>query len=197
MKVILTGATGYIGSELLEQAVAHPGISSLICITRRALPEAVAWNPKLKVILHSDFSTYPPELLAELQGSQACIWALGSPALKTSDLELRRSIEIRFTHIAAKEFSKAIAPKLDGCATSFRFLYLSGKIIKGEVENGLLEIQTTSKNFEVSIVRPGGVLVKDNMTPDMMLRALPLIRIEELAAAMVDEVLGVSRELER
>ena len=74
MKVILTGATGLIGGEVLTQALAHPAITSLICITRKPLPEHTSSNPKLKVILQSDFTTYSPELLAELQGSQACIW---------------------------------------------------------------------------------------------------------------------------
>jgi len=74
MKIILTGATGLIGGEVLVQALAHPAITSLVCITRKPLPESIASNPKLKIILRSDFTTYPPEILAELRGSQACIW---------------------------------------------------------------------------------------------------------------------------
>jgi len=74
MKVILTGATGFIGGEILQQALAHPSITSLVCITRKALPDSVSSNPKLQVIILSDFTSYPPEVLAKLKGAQACIW---------------------------------------------------------------------------------------------------------------------------
>lgn len=45
MKVILSGATGFIGGEVLRQALADPAIKSLTCITRRALPDPVTSNP--------------------------------------------------------------------------------------------------------------------------------------------------------
>jgi N-acetyl-gamma-glutamylphosphate reductase len=74
MKVILSGATGFIGGEVLTQALAHPSITSLICLSRRALPESVTTNPKVKVIIVSDFTSYPPEILAQLEGAGCCIW---------------------------------------------------------------------------------------------------------------------------
>jgi hypothetical protein len=112
MKVILSGATGFIGREVLAQALAHPSITSLVCLSRRALPESVTTNPKVNVIIVSDFTSYPPETLAQLEGAEACIWyvvqyncppqqfqhcnptteadsnrALGSPAHKNPNLE--------------------------------------------------------------------------------------------------------------
>lgn len=74
MKVILTGATGFIGGEVLLQALGHPSITSLICLTRKALPEAVTSNPKVKVINLDEFSSYPPEILSQLEGAESCIW---------------------------------------------------------------------------------------------------------------------------
>ena len=74
MKVILSGATGYIGSEVLNQALAHPSITSLVCLTRRALPEPANGNPKVKVITFTDFLSYPPEILSQLEGAESCIW---------------------------------------------------------------------------------------------------------------------------
>lgn len=74
MKVILSGATGFIGGEVLNQALAHPTITSLVCLTRRALPERASSNPKLKVIVLTDFLTYTPEILSQLEGAESCIW---------------------------------------------------------------------------------------------------------------------------
>lgn len=75
MKVILTGSTGFIGKEVLHQSLQNPHISSVVVISRRDLPEYTsANNPKLKVIVHEDFLSYPDHVLKELEGAEACIW---------------------------------------------------------------------------------------------------------------------------
>jgi hypothetical protein len=74
MKVILSGATGFIGGEVLNQALAHSAITSLVCLTRRGLPEGATGNPKLKVITLTDFLSYPLEILSQLEGAESCIW---------------------------------------------------------------------------------------------------------------------------
>ena len=74
-KIILTGATGFIGGEVLQQCLAHPSISSVVVLSRRSLPEPLSKHPKLKVIIHQDFSTgYPPDLLEEVIDADVCIW---------------------------------------------------------------------------------------------------------------------------
>ena len=74
-KIILTGATGFIGGEVLRQCLAHPSIASVVILSRRALPETLSKHPKLKVVIHHDFSTtYPPALLEEVVEADACIW---------------------------------------------------------------------------------------------------------------------------
>ena len=74
MKVILSGATGFIGSEALRQCLKAPTITSIVALSRRALPDSVAKNPKLKVVIMKDFTTYPDTVLEELAGAEACIW---------------------------------------------------------------------------------------------------------------------------
>jgi thioester reductase-like protein len=76
MKVILTGATGFIGSHILTECLASSDITSVIILTRRALENnaAVKDNPKVTEIIHEDFSQYPPSLLEQLKGAEACIW---------------------------------------------------------------------------------------------------------------------------
>jgi len=74
MKVILSGSTGFIGGEVLNQALLHPSITSLICITRKPLPDAVASNPKVKEIIIKDFLSYSLEILSQVEGAECCIW---------------------------------------------------------------------------------------------------------------------------
>jgi uncharacterized protein YbjT (DUF2867 family) len=74
MKFILTGCTGFIGSEVLSQCLRNPSISSVIALSRRKLPEAISNDPKLKVVVMKDFKLYPESVLLELAGADACIW---------------------------------------------------------------------------------------------------------------------------
>lgn len=74
MKVIVTGSTGFIGQEVLKQCVESSLITSVVALSRRppAVPEAA--NPKVKIVLVEDFLTYPPDVIREIQGAEACIW---------------------------------------------------------------------------------------------------------------------------
>jgi uncharacterized protein YbjT (DUF2867 family) len=77
MKVIVTGCTGLVGSALVRQCIASDQISHVFALARKALPDAaVAKSPKVSVILHDDFSTYPPELLSQLAGAEGCLWCV-------------------------------------------------------------------------------------------------------------------------
>lgn len=73
MKVILTGATGFIGGEVLMQLLDSPAITSIVCLSRRELP-STALPDKAKVVLMDDFKIYSPEVLAQLKGAEVCIW---------------------------------------------------------------------------------------------------------------------------
>ena len=37
-------------------------------------------HPNVTVVLRSDFSQYPPEILGQLKGAEGCVWALGVSA---------------------------------------------------------------------------------------------------------------------
>jgi hypothetical protein len=80
MKLILTGTTGFIGQEVLAQALSHPSITSIIALSRKPLPPTFASNPKLRLVLIDDFSTYSPSVLSQLSGADACIWYIYSSA---------------------------------------------------------------------------------------------------------------------
>jgi uncharacterized protein YbjT (DUF2867 family) len=74
MKVILTGPTGFIGQQVLEQCLQHPSITSVVALSRRELPAPIASNPKLKVSIVDDFLSYSDTLIHDIKGAEACIW---------------------------------------------------------------------------------------------------------------------------
>jgi uncharacterized protein YbjT (DUF2867 family) len=78
MRLILTGATGLVGSAALNHILSLPPgqVSRLYILSRKPVP--IAENqPNVTVIEHKDFNEYSPELLEKLKGADGCIWALG------------------------------------------------------------------------------------------------------------------------
>lgn len=102
MKIILTGANGFIGSEILQYCLKSIYITHIYAITRRPLDPAILSNPKVTQILRdpppaspigpdtptpetptisSPFTSWPADELALFasQNVQGCIWCLGGP----------------------------------------------------------------------------------------------------------------------
>jgi len=74
MKVILTGSTGFIGSEVLRQCREDKRITGIVALTRRPLDEEVEKDEKVEVVEMKDFNVYSEETLEKMEGADACIW---------------------------------------------------------------------------------------------------------------------------
>ena len=68
--------TGFIGQEVLHQCLQNPSITSLVALSRRDLPGSATGNPKLKVLILNDFTSYPDTVLQELAGAESRIYYL-------------------------------------------------------------------------------------------------------------------------
>lgn len=83
MKVILTGATGFLGAEVLKQALVHPSITSIISLGRRHTPLPQNTTPlqaaKLKSAVCEEFTNYSQDVKNNCEGASACIWYSPSP----------------------------------------------------------------------------------------------------------------------
>jgi uncharacterized protein YbjT (DUF2867 family) len=78
MHLILTGATGLVGSSVLDAMLRISDITRISVLTRRAVPMAEqADDARVHVITHADFGTYSPDVLEQLQGANGVVWALG------------------------------------------------------------------------------------------------------------------------
>lgn len=73
MKVVLTGATGFLGSEVLDQCCQSKEIDTLIVLTRKAL-QSGRIHAKVKNIVVPDFRSYSPEVITAISDADACIW---------------------------------------------------------------------------------------------------------------------------
>jgi uncharacterized protein YbjT (DUF2867 family) len=74
MKLIVTGATGFIGSQVLKQCISNPAVTSILVVARREPATELTASSKVKVILHQDFSDWTSSLLDQLEGAEGCIW---------------------------------------------------------------------------------------------------------------------------
>lgn len=75
--LILTGATGLIGSGVLQQMLSNEAVSRISILSRRPVKMAEGHEDRAKVIIHKDFKQYDQALLDELKDAQGCVWALG------------------------------------------------------------------------------------------------------------------------
>ncbi|GAA5953408.1 hypothetical protein JCM3765_005029 [Sporobolomyces pararoseus] len=124
MRLIITGATGSAGSEVLRQALLDSRVTAVTTLTRSPLPRYLVPDEppaKLTQIIHSDFSSYPPSLLDKLSNHDACIWALG-----TSSVGVNEEDYTRITYEYATEAAKAFGKLKEGENEKFVFAYLSG-----------------------------------------------------------------------
>jgi uncharacterized protein YbjT (DUF2867 family) len=76
--LILTGATGLVGSAVLVNLIARPAteVSKVTILSRREVP-VVEDNPRFETVIQKDFGTYDKDLLEKLKGASGAIWAQG------------------------------------------------------------------------------------------------------------------------
>ncbi|KAK6342186.1 hypothetical protein TWF730_001665 [Orbilia blumenaviensis] len=169
--IILTGATGLAGSAILQHALSSPSVSKVSILSRRPVIAATG-NPKANVIIQKDFTSYPPDLLNQLSGASACIWAQGISSVGMKEDEYT-TITKTYPVAAAEAFKDL---PVDG---KFKFVYLSGNgadqngqskqmfgRVKGAAEKELLGIAATRPAFSVYNLRPGGIEPSKNWTAD-------------------------------
>ncbi|KAI1643100.1 putative nucleoside-diphosphate-sugar epimerase [Daldinia loculata] len=163
MHLILTGATGLVGSGVLDAMIKMKDVSKISILSRRPVKmvEDVK-DPRVHVILHKDFEKYDSELLSQLKGASGCVWALGISQTQVSPEEYVK-ITKDYTLAASEAFQK-----LGSEEEPFNFVYVSGTgattqpgrfsaifaRVKGETELALAEMRRANPSFHASSIRP-------------------------------------------
>ncbi|KAI9655685.1 MAG: hypothetical protein M1831_004837 [Alyxoria varia] len=179
MHLILTGATGLVGSACLHAMQRNPAVSKISILSRRPVPQAtstVGANPKLEtnVIIQNDFSQPPSEeALAQLRDARGVVWAQGISVNQVDKADYEK-ITYDFPFVAAKAFAKMPDAKSDEIGEPhFNFVYVSGEGVttkpgmltprfagvKGRAEAGLLALSREEEysRLRVYSARPGVV----------------------------------------
>lgn len=193
MKIVLTGATGFVGAEVLNQLIADPSVDQVTCVVRRDTGSKAA---KVRTIILNDFTSYDSELAADLANHAGCIWTLGG---KVSDLGPGEFEKI--TTSFTLSFAESVSKKL---TLPFRFCYLSGmgadptetvkipwekltRHAKGRTEKRLEQTTKQQTLFQATAFRPAGILPKDLNKVAYFLLSPIAIRVETLCKAMIRE----------
>ncbi|WP_431289093.1 epimerase [Roseateles chitinivorans] len=155
MKIVLTGATGFAGGEVLRQALLDPTISQVTVLTRRSLGVVHA---KLKEVVMRDFLDYSA---LDLSDHAACIWCLGA-----SQVGIGEQDYVRIT----LDYPLAAARALQAMNPHLRFCFVSGRSadpteqrrslfarIKGRAERQLAETGLPVFVFRPGYIRPTAV----------------------------------------
>lgn len=205
MKIIVTGATGTVGSEVVRQAVADDSVEQVTLLIRK--PSDIK-HPKIKELIHRDFLNYNG-LENVFKENDACIWCLGISQTRVSKDEY-------FT--ITYEYAVAAAKAMLSANPRITFLFLSGEgadsseksrvrfaRVKGQTENALKAMNFT----RLVIFRPGGIYpvvrnAKESTYKKMEIGFIKLMKFfapssvvntDVLAKAMLKSVSGADGKL--
>jgi nucleoside-diphosphate-sugar epimerase len=196
VRIILTGATGFVGGEALTQLLANEHIDGVTCISRR--PVAID-HPKLTTMIHPDFSVWPAGQMKALAMHDATIWTLGAKASDISD-------PVEYEKVTVKSTLAFASSICDSVGHIFRFCYLSGmgadpeetstfpwqrttRHMKGRAERGLADLAKLDGNFRASSFRPGGILPNTTSWWLSSILSPIAIRVDLLCRAMIAEAI--------
>ncbi len=154
VKIIVTGATGYVGEGVLLTLLENPVISEVLMVNRR---HSDLSHPKLKELIVSDFFQIGQSAVA-LTGYDACFYCAG-----ISSLGMKENQYTLITYDTTMVFAEVllkVSPHAVFCFVSGGHTDSSekGKVmwarVKGRTENALMKLPFKAEyNF-----RPGGML---------------------------------------
>ncbi|KAK3990802.1 NAD(P)-binding Rossmann-fold containing protein [Cladorrhinum sp. PSN332] len=180
MKLIIAGSTGYVGTELVRQALSNPSISAVLALGRRETPIPSNLGPgadksKLKSVICGDFENYSDDVKKQLSGADACIWTIALTPGKYRAVPPEQAAKICRDYAAYGIEAMSNLPRAEG-SKPFRFVYFSGSgavrdpakkplimgdyfLLRGDGENRILEYaQKNLGKAEACIARPGMIL---------------------------------------
>ncbi|KAF8311140.1 hypothetical protein DL93DRAFT_2061351 [Clavulina sp. PMI_390] len=163
MKIIIAGASGYVGTEVVRQSLQRPNITSIVAITRKPLilpstvpPEEAS---KLQNVVIKDYDQYSPEMREACAGASACIWTVAITPSKSLTYEWNEIVRVCQTSplVGIQAMYEA------GPSIPFRFLYMSGFIVERDQSKPppvmakylLMRVSTESRLLAFAKEHPG------------------------------------------
>lgn len=178
MKIIVTGATGLVGAEVLRQAILDDDISEVTALVRKPIEVS---HPKIKTIIHNDFLDYSG-LEEVFKSNDAMVWALGISQTQVSKQQYE---------VITYDYTMAAATAIQKANPDMAFLFVSGggadstersstifARVKGKTENTLIKLELK----RLYCVRPAGIkpIHKNPNTSFLNKLFIPLFPIFEI-----------------
>lgn len=155
IKIILTGATGFVGEGVLLECLKHPLINKVLMVNRRHSPLK---HPKLKELLVPDFFDLS-EFFTPLNGYDACFYCAG---VSSAGMDEKMYSYVTF------DTTMCFASLLATHYPDMIFNFISGKStdssekgktmwarVKGRTENALMDLPFADQyNFRPGYMEP-------------------------------------------
>src|SRR5271168_2968449 len=155
LRVIITGATGFVGEGVLFECLEHPAIEQVLLVSRK--PYGLA-HPKVRECIVPDFLDLDA-VTGQLTGYDACFYCAGISSRGMSEANYSR-----ITYDTTMHF----AQKLAGLNPQMTFCHVSGSLtdssekgrvmwarVKGKTENALMRLPFKKVyNFRPGFMRP-------------------------------------------
>ncbi|KAK1707114.1 putative nucleoside-diphosphate-sugar epimerase [Colletotrichum lupini] len=189
MKLIITGASGFVGTELLKQSLCIPAIKTVIALTRRPLviqaeSRSDADHSKLRNIVVEGYDQYSVETKAEFATADACIWTVAITPSKSTLYDwneiCRVCYESPLAGLRAMLEARGSLTANTENLTPFRFIYMSGakterdqsktpsfkpeySLLRGRTETAVLALAKEHESqLDACIVKPGLIIAPNN-----------------------------------
>ncbi|KAI1780703.1 putative nucleoside-diphosphate-sugar epimerase [Hypoxylon cercidicola] len=213
MKLIVSGATGFVAREVIRQSLGRREITSVIALARKpvSIPENLedeADSSKLKSVIVQDYDCYSEDAMNEFAGAAACIWtvAIAPSKSKMYNFEEVKRVCQTCTLAGLKTMHQS------GLSKPFRFFYMSGagneqdptktlqyqsqyRHMRGETETKVLAL-ANELDVEAAIAKPGFITAPGDILKSVIGTAVqwslgvPSISVVDLAAALIDQVVN-------
>ena len=119
MRVVIFGATGFVGWAVLHEALAAPDVAQVLAVGRRSVDLK---HPKLRNVLVPDLEN-PEGITDAIVDVDACFWCLG-----TSSAGMDEETYTRITYTYAVGAAKVLSDANPG----LRFCFVSGEGADGK-----------------------------------------------------------------
>ncbi|KAJ6021032.1 hypothetical protein N7540_006536 [Penicillium herquei] len=219
MKLIVVGATGLVGSEIIRQSLEIDDITEVIALARKPVQaEKNSSSSKLMNVIVRDYAEYPEDVKAKLAGADACIWTVAITPFRASNFpfaEVKRVCQ-DCTLAGFKAIYDA------GPKSPFRFLYFSAEgtprdpshrpilmgdyqVMRSNTENMVIGIPAQFPGTQICIAQPGVVTNSTTWSRatlallfravNLFTRRIPNVDRDELSAAVLHQaVYGFEKE---
>ncbi|KAJ5677174.1 uncharacterized protein N7477_002807 [Penicillium maclennaniae] len=220
MKLIVAGATGLVGSELIKQSLQMSAITQVIALARKPVQIDNVDSSKLKNVTIKDYGEYSEQVRSELAAADACIWTVGVTPLKSKSFDFSEVKRIcqDCTLVGFKTIYEA------GSRRPFRFVYFSGEgimedpgakkpfflgdymIMRSRTEAMVRKLPEEYQGIEVCVARPGMITSSNTWARAAMAsafsatnfftRAIPNVTLEEVSSAVLNQIVnGFEKEV--